>query len=86
VSSLAAALAAIAGRQPDLALLDVNLSGERVYPAADELRARKVPFVLMTGYNIATIEPRFAAAPHREKPFAMSGLAPSRAFLLTGDF
>src|SRR5690348_11641049 len=33
----------------DLAILDVNLKGENVWPVATKLREKKVPFVIATG-------------------------------------
>ena len=39
----------------DLAILDVNLAGQMVYPAAEELRARGKPFILVTGYGARSL-------------------------------
>ena len=39
------------GGRLDAAVLDINLRGEVVYPVADALRARGVPFVFVTGYE-----------------------------------
>jgi CheY-like chemotaxis protein len=39
------------GGHLDGAVLDINLRGDVVYPVADALRARGVPFVFMTGYE-----------------------------------
>jgi PAS domain S-box-containing protein len=39
------------------AVLDVNLGGEMVYPAAERLMARGVPVVLATGYDARTVIP-----------------------------
>ncbi len=50
-STVERALALLARERPDMALLDVNLNGERVTPVAEALRARGVPFVLVTGYG-----------------------------------
>lgn len=36
---------------PDGAVLDVNIGGEMVFPVAEELRERGVPFVFATGYG-----------------------------------
>jgi CheY-like chemotaxis protein len=36
---------------PDGAVLDVNIGGEMVFPVAEELRQRGVPFVFATGYG-----------------------------------
>ena len=52
--SLDAALYWLAGQEqlPDGALLDVNLGGgETVFPLAEALRARGVPFIFATGYG-----------------------------------
>lgn len=36
---------------PDGAVLDVNIGGEMVFPVAERLRERGVPFVFATGYG-----------------------------------
>ena len=53
---------------PDAASLDVNLGGEKVYPLADALIARGVPFVFMTGYDQASIPASYAHIGCVEKP------------------
>ncbi|MEA1834796.1 response regulator [Methylobacterium durans] len=52
----------------DAAVLDVNLRGEMVYPVADVLRARGVPFIFATGYRKTAIPARYASVHHCEKP------------------
>lgn len=52
----------------DAAILDVNLRGEMIFPVADELRARGVPFTFVTGYNEWALPERFAQTPRLEKP------------------
>ncbi|MEL6487330.1 MAG: response regulator, partial [Pseudomonadota bacterium] len=49
-SSVAGALAAIAKRAPDLAIVDFNLGVESSEPVMAELVTRGIPFVLATGY------------------------------------
>jgi DNA-binding response OmpR family regulator len=39
----------------DLAVLDVNLRGEKVYPVAERLTARGIPFLLLSGYGADAI-------------------------------
>jgi CheY-like chemotaxis protein len=58
----------------DLAVLDVNLNGERSYPVADALRARSIPFVFVTGYGADGLEERFALTPTMQKPFQLIDL------------
>lgn len=49
-ATLADALAA-AETEIDFALLDINLRGERSFPAAEVLRRRGKPFLFVTGYG-----------------------------------
>ena len=53
----------------DGAVLDINLSGEMVFPVADALQERGVPFVFTTGYDQASIPARYAHVTRCEKPF-----------------
>ncbi len=74
LASVAAALAWIeAGGAADMALLDVNLSGETVFPVAEALKARGVPFAFATGYD-ADHDPRFRDAPLLGKPIRQERL------------
>jgi CheY-like chemotaxis protein len=52
----------------DGAVLDINLQGEMVFPVADALRNRGVPFVFATGYDQDVIPSRFAGQARYEKP------------------
>ena len=52
----------------DFAILDVNLGGEWVYPVADRLVTRGIPFVFVTGYGVDGLDGRFAQTPVFEKP------------------
>lgn len=58
------------GEQVDLAILDIDLVGDRVFPVADMLRARGAPFLFMTGYDPDVIPSRLSDAPRLEKPVA----------------
>ena len=50
-ATLAEALAAAQAEDFDVALLDVNLRGEKIYPVAEIVEARGIPFLLLTGYG-----------------------------------
>ena len=52
----------------EAAILDINLGGESIYPVADILMQRNVPFVFLTGYSKASLPTRFADVPHCNKP------------------
>jgi CheY-like chemotaxis protein len=56
------------GARLDGAVLDINLRNERVYPVADVLTARGIPFVFTTGYDAVAIPSAYAQAPRCEKP------------------
>jgi DNA-binding LytR/AlgR family response regulator len=74
-SSVRQALALIDGEEADVALLDVNLKGERATPVAAALQERGVPYVLITGYSDAQLsEPELRAAPRIDKPVSSRAL------------
>lgn len=51
--TLAEGLAALESGYPDLAVLDVNLGQELVWPVAAALSKRGVPFLIVTGRDVA---------------------------------
>ncbi|MBV8121638.1 MAG: response regulator [Alphaproteobacteria bacterium] len=53
----------------DAAVLDVNLGGYRVFPVAEELSRRHIPFVIVTGYATTTLPEPFDRSPTIRKPF-----------------
>ncbi len=65
---VADAMAAVGREDFQAAILDVNLDGEMVYPVADAVVARGVPFVFVTGYGAEGIDRRFAQVPVLQKP------------------
>jgi DNA-binding NtrC family response regulator len=73
-SSLASATEATRREEFDLAILDVNLNGEPIYPLADELLSRRKPFVLVTGYGAASLPERFRDLPRLPKPYDLASL------------
>lgn len=56
------------GSRLDVALLDVNLRGERVYPVADALTVRGVPIVFTTGYDAMVLPHPYHLAARCDKP------------------
>src|SRR3954453_11157705 len=52
----------------DGAVLDINLRGEMVFPVADALETRNVPFLFATGYDAAIVPARYRHIPRCEKP------------------
>jgi len=64
-----------AGAAIDAAILDVNVDGEKVYPVADALLERDVPFVFSTGYGSADVAERYPQSQIIAKPYQPEILA-----------
>jgi PAS domain S-box-containing protein len=62
------AIAAVRNSDIAAAILDINLAGTLVYPVAEELTSRGIPFVFVTGYGVESIDKRFADIPVLQKP------------------
>jgi CheY-like chemotaxis protein len=61
----------------DVAILDVNLNGQRVWPVADRLAAKGIPYILATGGHIDPPPPEHASAPVLTKPFTLDAIEPA---------
>ncbi|UHC20091.1 response regulator (plasmid) [Methylobacterium currus] len=84
--SVRAALAILeCGLAPDAAVLDMNLKGELAYPVADALAVRRIPFIVATGYDQASLPERYAGCHRMEKPIDMSGLLKRITVLIDGS-
>lgn len=68
----------------DGAVLDANLGGEMVFPAADLLAERGVPIIFATGYDASMIPSRFAAVARCEKPIKMKRIVEAIGQMLHG--
>jgi CheY-like chemotaxis protein len=78
------ALAILAENRPDIALLDVNLGREKVFPVADMLIERAVPFIFSTGYGRGGLPLEWAGWPVIQKPYLTSELAVALKPLVEG--
>jgi DNA-binding response OmpR family regulator len=68
VSSVRAAAELLRKQPPDLALLDVNLDGEMVFPLAENLERVSTPIIFLTGYNAETLPAPWRDTPRLVKP------------------
>jgi DNA-binding response OmpR family regulator len=69
VSRMALALGLARSETLDAALLDINLAGEMVWPVAEALERRGVPFLFLSAYvPLSVIPVKFAAIPRLDKP------------------
>jgi CheY-like chemotaxis protein len=84
-ASVSEALKLLESAEVQGAILDVNLRGERVYPVADALRQRHVPFVFASGYG-GELEPRaYADVPRCIKPVDFGVLAKTLVEQMGGE-
>ncbi|RMM46978.1 Response regulator receiver domain-containing protein [Pseudomonas corrugata] len=74
VARLATARDEASAAHIDLAILDVNLAGERVFPVAEILRDRGIAFLFSTGYGASGVPVEFAGCPVLHKPFSENEL------------
>ena len=66
----------------DLAILDVNLEGRDVYPVADLISERGLPFMFVTGYGGRGLPEAYRSRPTLQKPFQLDELKKTLAQLL----
>jgi len=71
---LTTALEMVEAETFDLAILDVNLAGDPIYPVAEALARRDVPFIFSTGYGGGGIKDPFRNRPVVQKPFGQQEL------------
>lgn len=72
-ASVEDALALLASRPVDGAILDVSLGREKVFPVAEALAARAIPFVFATGYS--DLPSTWHHVPRFEKPVEAARVA-----------
>lgn len=58
----------------DAAILDVNVGGRQIFPVADILRGRGVPYVFASGYGEAGLVDPHKGSPVLQKPFRQGDL------------
>jgi PAS domain S-box-containing protein len=73
-ASVPEAMRAIEKSAPEAAILDVNLGGQLVYPVADRLIDRGIPFVFVTGYGRESVDQRYSFVKVLEKPVERQAL------------
>lgn len=70
----------------DGAILDLRLAaGEEVYPVAELLQKRGVPFIFLSGYDKACIREDFQDCLHLQKPFSIEQLADAMSRAIVGQ-
>jgi CheY-like chemotaxis protein len=73
-SDVAEAIEIVATVPIDGAILDLNIAGTKVYPVAEKLAQRGLPFFFVTGYVKAIVPPPYSDRPLLKKPFRVRDL------------
>ncbi len=74
VGTIAEASDVAATADINAAVLDVNLDGQEIYPVAEILAKRGLPFVFVTGYGENSLTEPFRDRPALQKPFQIEQL------------
>jgi DNA-binding response OmpR family regulator len=74
IGKLEAALQTAKDGAFDIAVLDVTIRGGKVYPVAEELMARGVPFIFASGYGDWALPPPLREKRRLIKPFTAAEL------------
>ena len=68
----------------DVAILDVHLKGDHIWPICDRLADGGIPFILATGGHIEPPPARHADAPVLAKPYTIDAIEPALAKACNG--
>ncbi len=82
-TTLDEASAQVVGGGFDAALLDCNLQGEKIWPVADLLAERGVPFIFSTGGMADDLPTSHADRPTLAKPFTIGAVERALGKVLT---
>lgn len=58
----------------EIAILDINVGGDRIEPVAEIIDSRHLPFIFASGYGAAGLPEKFRDRPALQKPFQISKL------------
>jgi DNA-binding response OmpR family regulator len=83
--SNAAALSAMVHYIFDVAILDVNVQNEWVFPVANALEAIGIPFLFLTAYSHDSIPAQHRGRPFLQKPHHPDGLLDALVELIEKD-
>jgi len=82
VGTIGEAVRKLRETKPDGAILDVNISGEMVFPVADALHEAGIPFMIVTGYTREHVPERHRDRPFLQKPYKAAVLVAMLAEML----
>jgi CheY-like chemotaxis protein len=66
----------------DAAILDIHIRGERVFSICEVLEARKIPFILTSGYADWQVPDKWRDRPRLQKPYTIDQVEQALSDLL----
>jgi two-component SAPR family response regulator len=75
VPSIDQAMEVIRDQVVHAAVLDINIQDQMVFPLADILNHRDIPFVFASGYDEKSVPQSYQGVPRWEKPFVAGDIA-----------
>jgi DNA-binding response OmpR family regulator len=84
-TTTARAIRFIDDERPDLAVLDLNLGGEMVFPLLDVLAERAIPFLIVSGHSPEMVPAQHRHRPLLQKPYDPAALLRTVHRLLAGN-
>lgn len=82
VASIAEAIQLATTEAIDGAMLDMNINGQSIYPVAEQLAQRNIPFIFVSGYGTEQFRSEYKNHPRLSKPFRRLDLQ----HILTANF
>ena len=61
--------------EADVAVLDINLGGDPIFPVAEKLGRRGIPMIFASGYGATTLPEQWKDRPTLPKPFSSEQVA-----------
>ena len=66
----------------DAAIMDIHIRGERVFPLCEALAAKRVPFLLTSGYADWQVPDKWEDRPRLQKPYTIEQVEQALSKLL----
>ena len=80
--NMAVAWELVEAEEFDAAIMDIHIRGDRVFPLCEALEAKRVPFILTSGYADWQIPDKWEDRPRLQKPYTIEEVEQALSALL----